>query len=362
MLLSGCATTVEPRKFSFTPFGTQEVTGLLFPSLSEGSVPRYVYLGELLGDPNFSTPAGKPLDLRGIFDLLVGSALGTAAPRLLYRPQSVLVDPRGRILITDFGRGSILVFDPAEGRLDEWLEADKTHRFLAPVAIANGPDGGYFVSDADNGFVARLNRDGVPVDAIGRGHLSRPTGVAYDSALQRLFVTDTPAHQIKVFGADGQLLDVWGEQGDASDSGDNIQGTDAFSLNWPTHLAMGRDKLYIADSMNARVVVISPETGRQLTSYGRRGTFVGNLVRPKGVAVDREENLYVVEGYHDHLLIFNLEGQYLMAIGGEGAKPGQFVLPSGIWVDQSQRIYIADTHNGRVQVFQFLGGDRDDEE
>ena len=127
-------------------------------------------------------------------------------------------------------------------------------------------------------------------------------------------------------------------------------------LNVPTHLTISRGKLYIADTMNARVQIVSSSTGRPTQTIGTRGIFIGNLVRPKGVAVDSEENIYVIEGYHDHLLVFSQRGRFLMPIGGEGSRPGQFNLPSGIFIDKRDRVYIADTHNGRVQVFQFLGG------
>ena len=170
------------------------------------------------------------------------------------------------------------------------------------------------------------------------------------------------SHHIKVFGLDGQLLDVWGEQGEEADRPKAKNNEEDLLLNRPTHLAVSRGKLYISDTMNARVLVVSAVTGRPLATVGARGTYVGNLVRPKGVAVDSEENIYVIEGYHDHLVIFNRKGQYLMAIGGEGETPGKFQLPGGLWIDSRDRIFVSDTHNSRVQIFQFLGGDSENTE
>jgi DNA-binding beta-propeller fold protein YncE len=72
--------------------------------------------------------------------------------------------------------------------------------------------------------------------------------------------------------------------------------------------------------------------------------------------VDDEGNLYVVESYYDHLLIFDGEGRLLLPIGGTGKQPGQFYLPAGVWTDTHDRVYVADMFNGRVSVFQFLGG------
>ena len=80
------------------------------------------------------------------------------------------------------------------------------------------------------------------------------------------------------------------------------------------------------------------------------------MVRPKGVAVDSDGNIYVVESYHDHLLIYDSEGRFLLPIGGNGTNIGQFFLPAGAWSDSDDRIFVADMFNGRVVIFQFVGG------
>jgi DNA-binding beta-propeller fold protein YncE len=94
--------------------------------------------------------------------------------------------------------------------------------------------------------------------------------------------------------------------------------------------------------------------GQALQTVGRRGLFMGDMPRPKGVAVDKEGNIYVIESYFDYLLVFNAAGQFLMPIGGTGSGVGQFYQPGGIAVDWRDRIYIADTFNGRVVILQFL--------
>ena len=79
-------------------------------------------------------------------------------------------------------------------------------------------------------------------------------------------------------------------------------------------------------------------------------------MRPKGVAVDGEGNVYVIESYYDSLLVFSARGDFLMPIGGTGTATGRFYLPAGVWVDNRNRVHVADMFNGRVVLFQFLGG------
>lgn len=352
-LLGGCAT--EQRQFELKGQDSANAQHLTWPPIGEGSTPRYHYLGELVGDPNFvrdKSGVNATNFLSVIWQVLSGREL----PKEISRPQSGFVDATGRILVTDFNRRSIFVFDEKAGRIEEWINATDSRRFVAPAGIAGGEGGQFFVTDAELGFVARLDATGKPLPPIGQDQLIRPTGVAFEAETKRLFVADTQAHHIKVFALDGQLLDVWGELGDEVDRRKEKLAESDLLLSRPTYLTVSRGKLYISDTMNARVVVVSSSTGKQLATIGTRGTYVGNLVRPKGVAVDSEENIYVVEGYHDHLVIFNRNGQFLMAIGGEGNAAGKFQLPGGLWIDERDRIFVSDTHNSRVQIFQFLGG------
>ena len=112
--------------------------------------------------------------------------------------------------------------------------------------------------------------------------------------------------------------------------------------------------------MNSRIQVLDAAGETVKLRFGSRGLYLGNLVRPKGVAVDGEGNIYVVESYHDHLLVFDRGGQLLLALGGSGGEIGQFYLPAGVWVDRGNRVFVADMFNARVMVFQFLGGSGDD--
>ena len=79
------------------------------------------------------------------------------------------------------------------------------------------------------------------------------------------------------------------------------------------------------------------------------------MVRPKGVTVDSEGNIYVVESYYDHLLIYDESGQFLLPIGGTGSEVGQFFLPAGMWSDKTDRIFVADMFNSRVVIFRYVG-------
>jgi DNA-binding beta-propeller fold protein YncE len=311
--------------------------------------PRYLYAGTLLGEQNFRAGEAAP-GFRRLLQAIAGIVAGESNPVVLQRPQAGVVDEAGRVYVTDASRQGVFVFDALGGELAVWDKADGLTGFVAPVGVALGPRNELFVADAELGIVARLDARGETLAPIGRGVLKRPTGLAYDPVGGRLYVADTYAHDVKIFDADGKLLGTLGRRG----SGEG-------EFNYPTHLAFARGELYVTDTLNSRIEVFRTDGTGLVRTFGARGLYVGNLVRPKGVAVDSEGNVYVVESYHDRLLVFDRSGAFLMAIGGVGQDAGRFYLPAGVWVDAKNRVFVADMFNGRVAVFQFLGGEVESE-
>lgn len=340
LCLAGCAETRYVMRADPEPGAA---TAAVWPAAPETA--RYRYAGQLLGEENFVPEHGDP---RGagvkLLHWLVGLVGGEDGKVTLLRPQSGAADAQGRVYVTDGANHAVLVFDRPAGKLLVWGQADAKRRFVTPVGIALGSGGQLLVADAELGQVFRLGADGKPAGSFGAGILIRPTGLARDAARGRIYVADTHAHDVKVFGDDGALLEVIGRRGEGEGE-----------FNFPTHLAFGGGRLYVADSMNARVAVFDA-LGKPLGTLGRRGRFIGNLTRPKGIALGADGNVHVVESYYDSLLVFNGAGDFLMPIGGSGKAVGQFYLPAGAWSDPQGRIYVADMFNGRVVMFQPLDG------
>lgn len=338
LLLSGCAET--PLIYRLTDSASKP--DKVWPGAPEN--PRYRYMGQLIGEENFR-PADEASGTTNTFFAWLVGLIGDAPDRVvLQRPQSGMVDGEGRVYVTDVGRGGVYVFDTVAKKLDVWESARAGVRFETPIGIVAGSRGEILVADADLHSVFRLDAKGNPIGEFGHSVLERPTGLARDPKRGLTYVADTSAHDIKVFDDDGKLLDVIGRRGEQNGE-----------FNFPTHLAFAGDKLYVADTLNSRIQIFD-QNHKWLGKFGRLGLYVGDLVRPKGVAVDADSNIYVVESLYDNLLVFNGEGQTLMALGGSGKEAGQFYLPSGVWVDAQKQIYIADVFNGRITVLQYLGG------
>ncbi len=337
-VIGGCSS--PPPRMEMFPGTATEDQQQVWPALPQ--VPRYRYAGQLLGEVNFERGPDSVSAGERALRWIVGAGKRTREARMLARPQGGMVDAAGRILVTDVGRQAVFVFDPATG-LSVWGQADGGEDFISPIGIAAGPADEIYVADSELARIVRLDAKGTPIGSFGQGIVQRPTGLARDAGTGRTYVADTAGHNIKVFDDSRALVDTIG-----------VRGVAPGQFNAPTFLALKENQVVVSDTLNARVQVLSDQGEPQLI-VGERGLYVGNLIRPKGVAVDDGGHLYVAESFYDHLLIFDAEGRLLLPIGGSGRLPGQFFLPGGIWTDARDRIFVADVFNSRIMIFQFLG-------
>ncbi len=306
-------------------------------------IARYSFGRMLVGEKDFLAPGEERRQgLGNALRWIAGLVFGEPEYFELRRPVSGLTDNRGWIYVVDASHKAIVVFNMAERRIDVWRNAAVGQLFVSPVAIAEDGSGGFLVTDSELAEVIRLNKNGEPVGRFGKGVLARPTGITRDPRDNVVYVADTREHNIKAFSLDGKLIDVLGSP-----------GKEMGRFNSPTYLTFRENQLYVADTLNFRVQVLN-RGGDGRFEFGQTGLFVGNMTRPKGIAVGGGSRIYVVESYFDYLLVFDQGGELLLPIGGTGAEPGRFYLPSGVWTDKLGHVFVADMFNGRVVVFKEL--------
>jgi DNA-binding beta-propeller fold protein YncE len=176
--------------------------------------------------------------------------------------------------------------------------------------------------------------------------------------------------------------------------------TTGFSKPFDVEACQGR--IYVSDTVRRSIMLFDVPDG----SFNEFGvTEPGELMKPLGMAVDAECNLYVVDGTAKRIVVYDQDGNYLNAFGGaemferpshvavdsdsryayvvdtggvnsqlhrvrvfdiatgehvfdigeRGDGPGQFNLPRDIAVGRDGRLYVVDGANFRVQVFESDG-------
>ena len=86
-------------------------------------------------------------------------------------------------------------------------------------------------------------------------------------------------------------------------------------------------------------------------TIGGYGAAEGLFIKPAGLAVDQEGNLYVADSGNHRVQKFDPNGVFLAQVGGLGTGNGQFNEPWGLAVDAQGNLYVADTWNHRIQKF-----------
>lgn len=343
LLLSSCVSNA-PKQFTLVyPVSTQS---FFYPDLPLPA--KYQYLGDIRGESNFPEIRQEN---QGFWRKLIDSIAGIA-PKIekqLLSPVNGVSLKDGSILIADAGLHAIFKIKTIDHSFSIWKNITSEQTFVNPVGLAQGPENTFLVSDASLAEVFLFDQQGKLKVRFGKGRLIRPAGVVYHPKSQQIYVVDSQAHKLEVYDLQGKWQRSIGNRG---------ANPETVEFNHPTFLTLDQNYLYVTDTMNASIVKLDIN-GNFVSRFGTRGYHLGNLNRPKGIAIDSRDNLYVIESYFDFLLVFNQRGELLLPLGGTGSNPGEFYLPSGVWIDSQDRIYIADMANGRVSVFRYLETNND---
>lgn len=146
---------------------------------------------------------------------------------------------------------------------------------------------------------------------------------------------------VRVFSREGAFLHAWGEG--------------AFVR--PHGLAMGRDdSLFLTDEGSNRVGKYDREGRKLLDISAPQGGAPFMSGRPFNRCTHSTEapsgDIYVSDGYGNaRIHRFTAEGDPVQSWGESGSGPGQFNLPHNICSDRAGRIYVADRENHRIQIF-----------
>jgi sugar lactone lactonase YvrE len=202
-----------------------------------------------------------------------------------------------------------------------------------PTACATDPSGNLYLADVANNVIRKVRIDtGIITTAVGNGvYAGSPEGT------------------------------FSGDAGPALLAG----------INHPNGVAVdGAGNLYIADTDNQRIRVVSAATGIITTIAGTGvGGYSGDggpatkaeLYNPEGLAVDSAGNVYIAEEANNVVrkitagtgIISTIAGTANSSggFGGDGGPATQALFrdPSGVALDSAGDVYVTDSRNERVR-------------
>ncbi|MCK4705829.1 MAG: NHL repeat-containing protein [Gammaproteobacteria bacterium] len=247
-----------------------------------------------------------------------------------------------RVYIVDGGNHRIVVFDKQGKHLFSFgSHGDKYGQFNFPVGIFVSNNRVY-VADSGNHRVQIFSDDGKFIRGFPlkhKGKSVRPVDLIVNSRSGNIIVSASEAHNLMVFSPTGKLLDQWGSK-----------GTNIGEFRYPATIAEISDGgIAVVDVLNSRVQLFNSEGNASMTVSGW-GVLQGQLVRPKGIAIDNKNNFYISDSYMNLVQIFSKTGEFISVLGDHG-KPYQMVTPVGMLVDES-KLYVVEMRAHRVSVYQ----------
>lgn len=258
-------------------------------------------------------------------------------PELMLFPYQIALDSSGNLVIND-KKPSIRIFD----------------------------QNGNFISTQDIPFIEEIDKKEniiIAFDSVGDTYFSLENEQKVIKYSKGKVIVEWNAPSISwpqtilllddgyLYLADNSSIKLLNPSGEIEASFDNLE------LWQPMSLALSSEgNLYIADTNNDLIKVINPQ-GELLNQWGESGVEDHQLINPRAISFDQEENLFVLDsGIHEDFPLsrFKIYNKY-------GAQLQNISLPSGSKENPSypvdfilfeNRIYLVDMIKQCVDIYQ----------
>lgn len=186
-------------------------------------------------------------------------------------------------------------------------------------------------SDVDYGYINGNAYDLISSfgsEGSGKGQFSFPEHLAIDNS-DNIYVSDPNNGRIQKFDKNGNFLEIF------------------FSCSSPRSVLFLADKIVIAKSADNKICVMNYNK-QVIKEWGSYGSGDGQFYNFRQIAIDDENNLYIVDHNNNRVQKFDINGNFLLKWGSTGETEGNFVYPWGIAYLNNKIIVSSGT---RVQFF-----------
>lgn len=287
------------------------------------------------------------------------------------------------VFVTEWNSGYVLSYSRGAQCLKPWAGSSKRYqnfltdgaRYINPHGVVCDADGNLYVALYNGAIIRKYDTTGHPTLFAGNGRtqhglyeqpattasIGQPNGMAMgqDGAL---YIADEANDVITKVTPDGQLYLVAGIPGKEGYGGDHGIAANA-TFNDPWGLAFGNEgTLFVADSKNN--VVRKIDINGVVTTYagtGKKGydgdgeaATAALLNTPKGLATDKEGNLYIADEGNHTIRKVAING-IIETIAGDGtkgsaengipAKEARLNHPRDVAIDANGSLWIIDFDN-----------------
>lgn len=253
--------------------------------------------------------------------------MGEDAPLPVVKPYGISMY-NGKMVVCDIGVKGLEMLDFNKGTFEYFVPKGQG-QFKMPINNFIDENGILYVADVDRHQIVVFDRLNNYINCFGDTGNFKPTDVfAFGD---KVYVADSKNNRINIYKKGSyKLLDYIPK----------IQKGDTGFLFQPSNIFVNKDHIYVSDFGDFKIKVYTHE-GVFVRSVGSYGKNIGQFARPKGIAVDSAENLFVVDAGFENVQVFNNEGKLLMFFGGSYKGPGDMWLPTKVIIDYNNLKYFS---------------------
>jgi hypothetical protein len=270
----------------------------------------------------YLTSVSISTDIKGKQSAFNKFIFGEEVPKPVIKPYGITTSG-SKIYLCDTGIGGLVLINPADKSFEYFIPSGRG-KLQLPLNASVDENGFLFVADGNRRQIVVFNNELNYVAEFGETtETFKPTDVNVRS--DKVFVISVKDQKVFVYEKD-----TWKKLTSFPSA---EEGDDSY-LYQPTNIVVDDNFVYVSDIGDNTVKVFTHE-GEYVRAVGGYGTYAGQLMRPKGVAVDKESNLYVVDAAFENAQIFNNRGNVLMSFGGPYRSHGDMWLPVDVSISYS---------------------------
>jgi DNA-binding beta-propeller fold protein YncE len=235
---------------------------------------------------------------------------------------------KGKLYVCDVGRKLVEVLDLRK-RTFGYLTKD---RRTNPVNIYIDDDGSKYVADPMAGRVFVFDQNDNLSAILGQQSKISPIDVFVRGPL--CYVTDYASNQVVVLNkTTGKEVTRVGQKRQPEAQIPPLAELPPGEFALISNLALDQQgNIYVTDKAGGRITEFD-SSGLFKRNICRLGDNIDEMVRPKGIAIDRKDRIWVVDAATEVGKIYNQKGQLLLFFGLPGTEPGTMDLPAKIILD-----------------------------
>ena len=214
---------------------------------------------------------------------------------------------------------------------------------IAPYGVSVNSDGNIFICEWKGGLKVR-DKEGIksPIQkTIDSLHL-KPVDVSI-GLNDQIVVLDWSqgCYRVVILNKEGELIKYFGSNGSEYGQFDRPRGVDVDE----------EGRIIVVDTWNYRIQVFDND-GSFLRSFGSKGSSEGQFNELSNAAVDGDGNIVICDSLNHRIQVMDIEGNFIRCFGTKGSGDSQVDFPRGVGVDGEGRIVVCEKGNERVSVFE----------